>query len=479
MQNVNEDNTPVNVIVEATTRYKKVILHDFEMEILAQLSIYRMVNSKFVIDMYKAARERNGYAKSSRNAISQRLQKLLNAGLLNQHKRMGNSTGFIARTYYSLTERCINTLMLSKKINSGDGEQLLSFYKRHGVTFPSVHSEAITALGLQLQQSITDQDLNSSIRLMRGSQHHLLGSTKDTDDETKNLIVPDLVVEVGKHTIVAIEVDGGRQTSGIIQGKVKRYEKFMKTLAGKRKELYVVFVPIDDNLLVEDSQRKERLRRVFNLKRLIEDEASWGENIHYYAQRAMEMSNFILRIYNRLEYRSILQEENTVQEWLFKMSTYVSNEDYLITTCEEQDLHATAVANIYSPHAITVCKQPNKKQKIYYVYRMATGSSRNYQRLLGALEKCRAINESDSNQLKVSLLLLYWDESTMMNDVIDFSQNSEVEVLATAFDQWDVERDREVVVNATAANAAIYDIPIYEFVRTNLAFTRRKEAYRL
>lgn len=413
-----------------------ISLYYYELRIIEQVYIHRYMRSSDLIDLFLAYRKKLGLT-CTRNAVSQRLERLCKGGILKlRQNETLNYSGFRFNSYfYTVGFRGLEALLKSGYIDEREVKRFNDSLAKSQL--PSVHTMASSTLANNIYIHLFERGVihdKSNIRIVRGSQHHILGVTADVPEEIRGLIVPDYVVETN-NVLIALEVDSGRQGKHVITNKVKRYLQFMETDYRKNKELYVIFCQIDSSV-AKYTETGNRSKRALSIKTFFDSYFDWPPGFHIYSTPSVTVPSLVQRIVDEIEYMEPVLQSFITNEWIEYTRSVLNVHGTEVRTFEETDLFT--LAKNWSP-LITAdghisIKRPNKRTRYYIVLRMCAGSVRSYIRYKVYLSRCEAINESEDTPYTVGLILLFDDNQCLQDEIIEPEKN--IEVLLTDKKSW-------------------------------------------
>ena len=459
--------------------YNKLLLHEFELDLLEQVVKYTYLRVVELIDYFVVIRDKNGFSNEdnvrTRQNATKRLAKIKDAGVLksNEASEYKGHNLLYKRIFYTFTKRTLEILYALNRLTDHE----LVYYtvvleKTRQFKAPTTHSVAIAALGTRLDLQLKSKLGKDDFVIRKGTTHPLFKNY--TDDEGQ--IFPDLLLEFpDRNKLLIFEVDGGKQLRDVIKSKYYRYKKmlssnYVKTYNSEL-QVHVIFLPIDADFLT-DENRSSKSHRMKYLKNCIPNFEKWGNNLNMFTIRYSAIEEFVNRTLMFSEQLSNYGLKILMSQWLYNLESALTPLNYKVTVFTEQELLPQTKPTVYSPDAVIKLKQVGKKEKHYFVLSMNNGDIRSQQRYLETIQRLTAINESESNNLHINLLLLYATSHSRKTDVLnDLVASDDLQIFATSEEEW-----REL---AEAENMEQIVLPLYEQNNKLLSYTLRKENYRL
>lgn len=245
-----------------TKNWKFIWLREEELELLEQIWIHRTMQAKSVHSFYEATSKtlRNS------NAISNRLTKLVNQGLLIRlTKDVSLTRARVPRYYYRLGKFGLRLLAEHQKIQLDDVTRQ-DYRSFRNSPVPSVHTDAMSILANQIYLDCRYEIPGMVHR--RGVTGKIISRSGDGKLIRENGVIPDWIFQVDNR-LLCIEMDTGSQEYKKIINKFVRYNALHEVLLKQGYQLCVLFAVLDDSLdVVQKNKRMERNRRVENLNRL-------------------------------------------------------------------------------------------------------------------------------------------------------------------------------------------------------------------
>lgn len=411
----------------------------------------------------------------ARQNAAKRLIRFKEAGVLkaNDASEYKGLNLLYKRIFYTFTKRTLEILYSLNRLTDHE----LAYYtvvleKTRQFKAPTTHSVAIAALGTRLDLQLKRKLGKDDYAICKGTTHPLFKNY--TDDEGQ--IFPDLLLEIPDlNKLLVFEVDGGKQLRDVIKNKYFRYQKMFSSNYVKKYnnelQAHIIFLPIDADFLT-DENRSSKSHRMKYLKNCIPSFEKWGNNLNMFTIRYSAIEEFVNLTVAFSEQLSEYGLKMLMNQWLFNLESALMPLNYKVTVLTEQELLPQAKPTVYSPDAVIKLKQAGKKEKHYFVLYMYNGDIRSQQRYLETYQRLRAINESESNNLQINLLLLYGSSHSRVTDALDDLVKSDaLQIFATSEKEW-----REL---AEAENLEQVVLPLYQQNNKLLSYTLRKENYRL
>lgn len=459
--------------------YNKLLLHEFELDLLEQVVKYTYLRAVELIDYFVVIRDKNGFSNEdnvrTRQNATKRLAKIKDAGVLksNEASEYKGHNLLYKRIFYTFTKRTLEILYSLNRLTDDE----LAYYtvvleKNMRFKPPSIHSVAIAALGTRLDLQLKSKLGKDDFVISKGTTHPLFKNY--TDDAGQ--IFPDLLLELPDlNKLLIFEVDGGRQLRDVIESKYFRYKKMSSSNYVKKYnnelQAHVIFLPIDANFLT-DENRSSKSHRIKYLKNCIPSFEKWGSNLNMFTIRYSAIEEFVNRTITFSEQLSEYGLNALMNQWIFNLESTLMPLNYKVTVLTEQELLPQTKPTDFSPDTVIKLKQVGKKEKHYFVLYINNGDIRSQQRYLETIQRLTAINESESNNLHINLLLLYATSHSRKTDVLnDLVASDDLQIFATSEEEW-----REL---AKAENMERVVLPLYEQNNKLLSYTLRKENYRL
>ncbi|MGE7983803.1 hypothetical protein [Solibacillus sp. NPDC093137] len=465
--------------IPKTNNHSRLLLHEFELDLLEQAVKYTYLRAVELVDYFVVIRENNGFTTDdevrARQNAAKRLIRFKEAGVLkaNDASEYKGHNLLYKRIFYTFTKRTLEILYALNRLTDNE----LAYYtvvleKNMRFKPPSIHSVAIAALGTRLDLQLKSKLGNDDFVISKGTTHPLFKNYTDDADQ----IFPDLLLEFPDlNKLLVFEVDGGRQLRDVIESKYFRYKKMFSSNYVKKYnnelQAHVIFLPIDANFLT-DENRSSKSHRIKYLKNCIPSFEKWGSSLNMFTIRYSAIEEFVNRTITFSEQLSEYGLNALMNQWIFNLESALMPLNYKVTVLTEQELLPQTKPTAFSPDTVIKLKQVGKKEKHYFVLYMNNGEIRSQQRYLETIQRLTAINESESNNLHINLLLLYGTCHSRATDALDDLVISDaLQIFATSEEEW-----REL---ATAENMEQVVLPLYEQNNKLLSYTLRKENYRL
>ena len=465
--------------VPKTSIHTRMLLHEFELDLLEQIVKYTYLRAVELVDYFVVIREKNGFSTEdvvrARQNAAKRLIRFKEAGVLkaNDASEYKGLNFLYKRIFYTFTKRTLEILYALNRLTDHE----LAYYtvvleQTRRFKAPTTHSVAIAALGTRLDLQLKSKLGRDDFVIRKGTTHRLFKNY--TDDAGQ--IFPDLLLELPDfNKLLIFEVDGGRQLRDVIESKYFRYKKMFSSNYVKKYnselQAHVIFLPIDADFLT-DENRSSKSRRIKYLKNCIPSFEKWGSNLNIFTIRYSAIEEFVNRTITFSEQLSEYSLNALMNQWIFYLESSLMPLNYKVTVLTEQELLPQTKPTVYSPDVVIKLKQVGKKEKHYFVLYMNNGDIRSQQRYLETCQRLKAINESESNDLHINLLLLYGTRHLRETDALDDIFTSDtLQIFATSEEEW-----RGL---AEAENMEQVVLPLYEQNNKLLSYTLRKDNYRL
>lgn len=244
---------------------KHVQLKFYELELLKQISIHRIMTAKSIHDFIQEM----SHKLLSSGGITNRLTLLVREGVLTrQFLDVSVTRAPVLRSYYMLGIRGFHALVNCGYF-SDDKESLEIYRKSRNSEIPSTHTDAMSILAnrifLVCQQG-TDLE---SFQHFRGADAVI----PNTDGEEQRFVkggkfIPDWVYMNNKQ-FICIEMDTGSQSLHMITEKIHFYNKLNQKRFNKENgySLILIFAVLDNSIgVVKSSKKDNRSKRIGSLK---------------------------------------------------------------------------------------------------------------------------------------------------------------------------------------------------------------------
>ena len=454
-------------------KHPSTILYSFELELLAQILPFSYVRSTDLIDAYGAVRKKFGFSEN-RNAVYQRLHQLKERGIL-AHTCDKGRIGYQLISelyYYGLTTKGYRLLADADVITEAEAETYIRLrrrFKRH-----SLHTNTCIKLTLSLFAELKEHPLFPTFEVMKGIHHEWFKEKEQVINGQLISLHPDVLVEF-ENTIIAFEVDGGKQGKDVIANKRFRYNEIAKLHSQEGKQLFVVFVPIDGDLAFEYTTLCNR--RMVTLKEILSEQKEKAPNLEYYVLPSREIFSFIERVANATELPTAKYKDNFLLEWRTELELNMNSLNYRITPISEEAFVINPhrmqrpLSKEFLPDYAFRFKLADKKPEHYFICAMRPGNISDFRKYQNMLHRIEAINKHERIPFDVRFIALYETEEGMRNDVLAHPSNyADVEVFGTNHTEW-----IQHSINVTDFTKA--PLPFYELHKREQNFQRYKEGY--
>ncbi|WP_282020864.1 replication-relaxation family protein [Planomicrobium okeanokoites] len=245
-----------------TKNWKFIWIRAEELELLEQVWIHRTMQAKSVHSFY----ERTSKTLRNSNAISNRLTKLVEEGLLIRlTKDVSLTRAKVLRYYYRLGKPGLRLLAEQQKIELDEvtRQDYRSFLNS---PVPSVHTDAMSILANQIYLNCRFEIPGMTHR--RGVTGKIISRSGDGKLIRENGVIPDWIFQVDNR-LLCIEMDTGSQEYKKIKEKFNGYNALHQVLKEQDYQIAVLFAVLDDSIdVVKKNKRKDRNVRVQNLNEL-------------------------------------------------------------------------------------------------------------------------------------------------------------------------------------------------------------------
>lgn len=416
--------------VKRTSQQAGVILHDYERILLQHLHVHRTMRASSVHKLYTMLSKK----KLSKVNISHRLSKLLNSGVLSRmEEQISDVEGRFIRYSYKLGDRGFDVLVSMGYLTISEANKQVAAYRN--LKLPSYHTKASSIICNHIAIECMKDDSASVMKMSRGNTHSEFGTTSDVTTEMKGIVIPDYVFE-NNNCYVTIEIDTGRQRSHIIKSKYERYKKKAASLKESGKSIMCVFVVVDDS--VSNEQLGDRAKRVNSLKNMFPPFNDWGDNLHFYAIRAIHAPQLIVKLLTGKEPIPKLSREFLCDDWIDSVKVVENNRITVSRYNPSQFVYSNSAEHMNADGFVQFTEK-GKYPKSYALIFMQEGSVSSYQtyqtNLLRAEQYNDSIQEVD-NIASYKIMLIYDKSLNATNDIIALNIPEVVSVLITDISSW-------------------------------------------
>lgn len=301
-----------------TAKYTSIEVKESEFILLKILSDVKILSSKnmhlYYRELYSGQR--------SQNAISQRLKKLVDAGVL---KRMSKPTKYNTLLYfYKLGNRGYLILEQEGYLTPKQVESRKKY--QYATKVPPPHNEGVASCIIHLMATLQKKEVSLEVikTSQRGevSNHFLMNAHQRVLAE----IVPDWVMETDEY-LICLEIDTGNQSLPTIRNKYERYCVFL-TRKELEKTLLVIFVSLDKGT--------PRMKRVGSLKSAFPSMEEWPEKLELMVLPSSRLSDVLMRVLtDKLSIHPVRQKKLSYA-WMKTSIQQVSS------------LHSTSMREVYT-----------------------------------------------------------------------------------------------------------------------------------
>lgn len=248
------------------TRKTGVKLKEYEIRLLEQLMIHRILHSKSI---HEFIREMAGWD-INKNVITNRLHRLLEVKILDRvSTNVSLTSARFPRFYYKLGVYAYRILIVTNRLHN-TAENFKRFKLSRKSVVPSLHTDAISKHANQIYLDCL-LNANLAVEHYRGAEIKLLNGEKELlDIKTYSVVVPDWVF-ILKKKVVFLELDTGSQNQQVIKEKVRKYQELIdKHYLPNGYEVTLIFTVLDDSIdVIQKNKIANRDKRVASLKKNI------------------------------------------------------------------------------------------------------------------------------------------------------------------------------------------------------------------
>lgn len=397
-----------NIIkLKKTGRFSGVYITPYEMDLLRLVFDLKVISSRNIHNFYQA----HSLPSRSSNAITNRLAKLVNAGVL---QRLDDSHVLKldprpVSYYYRVGTRGFELLQKEGFIS----EDEMEYGKMYGSIFPipTDHNKALGNLlmNTQISLSLSGASFDSlATRSMRGDRHPEFSVSVHQLDFAP--IIPDWIFET-EEQIICLELDTGSQKTGIIQSKFYRYNKMAKRL---NKPL-VVFFSVGLDVVAEVTNRE---RRVPSLKEVFPEQTEWSNSLDIYVVPSGRTVLLLKRLIERNARFSREEQKQLTMKWL-RNSFDAAPFGIYFEKNEDQQFQSLLFNNEFDLDNMGLIDKEHDENQYGGLLFMEEGSVRSYQRVRVNQHRISHWNENRAvGRGAVSLFLIYEEKSSIEPDIL-------------------------------------------------------------
>lgn len=256
----------------ATNNMKGLFLSDYELTILQQVFVHRMVEASKVHVLFQVEKPT-----MKPNSITNRLAKLVSYKILKRKQSDTKSIRF-RKYYYCIGEVGYEIL---KQYNSYP----MGAYAPKEWRIPKLHNENSTNAIIEAYRLNRLREKPFNIRYERGSHHELIRERVSV----KDWVIPDYILQID-NLLMCIEYDMGTEPVSRITEKSEKYAAMYETLQGEGYRLAVLY------LTVGGIEGKVSVRRIQSMKSAHETIYSQVKHIPIYVTDESELYTLIEKL---------------------------------------------------------------------------------------------------------------------------------------------------------------------------------------
>ncbi len=267
----------------------RVDLKPEELVFFEELLIHRVMTANAVHDFFQATSSHT----RSPSAISNRLKRFLDTGLLIRLQEDISPSGYsIYRYYYKLAKRGLRVLEQVGKLTSEEVERLhlqinkLQIPKRHNIgTSTLANNILLEGMKIGFTNFTHSRGVDG-----KGFNQKERGAIKSYE-----LVIPDWLFSNYNCTI-CMEVDTGFQQRRVIESKIARYMKYADSVKESEEEVVLLFSIMDSSLGLSAADVEDRSKRVASLKSCVPPTEVWPSNLSIYVVSSERTVDIVLRL---------------------------------------------------------------------------------------------------------------------------------------------------------------------------------------
>lgn len=401
-------------ILDKDQRHRGIYIYEDDLQLIKQVFIHRVIRSASIHEYYGFLSDWS----RSRSAISNRIGKLRNAGILILMKQPILNHSFDT-FYYKLGKRGLEVLQQLGVLSESDFEKEYAITRQ--VKLPGQHN---TAISLIANKTVITCSANPRIQ----TYEHCRGSNHPDFDGSKGDLIPDWVFYTDNR-IICLECDTGHQRQHIIQKKYKGYLEKAKEMNAKGITMIVVFTVIDESIDKFFSQNRER--RLAALKESAPPAMTWPKGVngntdyglHFYAVTGKRTPPLISRLLSQESPLTVNERSSYVMGW---------QETAVIVLSNYYEMHLVDKENVLEPrrsNKVMDCDllfewkvktgnpQLQPRSHLVFVVYGEEGSVLTQQMIGANLKRLNSVN-SMRNYSSASLLVCYSDPEQAQDDVL-------------------------------------------------------------
>ena len=380
-----------------TAKYTGIEIKESEFPLLKILSDVKILSSK---NMHLYYRElHNG--QRSQNAISNRLAKLVDSGVL---QRISKSTKYNTLLYfYKLGSRGYWILEQEGYLTPKQVESRKKY--QYATKVPPPHNEGVASCIIHLIATLQKQGVPLEVikTSQRGevSSHFLMNAHQRVLAE----IVPDWVMETDEY-LICLEIDTGNQSLSVIRNKYNRYCAFL-TRKNSEKTLLVIFVSLDKGT--------PRMKRVGSLKGAFPSMEEWPEKVELMVLPSSRLSGVLIRVLaDKLTIHPVRQKELSYA-WMKTSIKQVSS----ISSTSMGEVFTDKFFNeeFTAPLFVAILPSPDEELGLIAIS-VEEGAVRSRQWVEKLIKRIPIMNLSKSVNCHLQLLLVYETSDGAEGDVL-------------------------------------------------------------
>lgn len=388
-------------------RFSGIHITSYEMDLLRLIFELKVISSRNVHTFYQA----HSLPSRSSNAITNRLAKLVDAGIL-QRLDDAHVLRFEYKPvayYYRVGNRGYELLYGEEFITEKEKE----YGKIYSSNFPipTEHNKAIGSLLTNMQIALTQSGKSfDSLGTLsrRGDRHPEFALSVYQLDFAP--IIPDWTFET-EEQIICLELDSGSQTTGIIQSKFYRYNKMAKRL---NKPL-IVFFSVGLDIFAEVTNRE---RRVPSLKDVFPEQTEWSDSLDIYVVPSGRTIPLLKRLIERNARFSREEQKQLTMKWL-RNSFDAAPFGIYFEKNEDQQFQSLLFNNEFDLDNMGLIDKEHDENQYGGLLFMEEGSVRSYQRVRVNQHRISHWNENRAvGRGAVSLFLIYEEKSSIEPDIL-------------------------------------------------------------
>ena len=422
-----------NQIFICQGKTKHVKLKSYELELLKQISIHRIMHAKsihhFIQEMTPNPLHSNG--------ISNRLKLLVDEEILSRQFLDVSVTRAPARRYYYMLGRKGFRMLVNSGYFLYDRESVATYRKSRDSEIPSIHTDAMSILANKIFLACQEDSGRETLQHFRGADACIpIWHGEDQRFGMEGNHIPDWVF-TNDEQYICIEMDTGSQSLKMITKKVEYYNQLNQRRFNKDSDykLILVFAVLDDSIVVVKSFKKEnRSKRIGSLKAHIANlSLDFSEIYVVSAKRA----HLLIKSFTAVTQTLAEGEENQdlsllIQTTLSQNTKYSISEKTLPTTMNNTMIQTWALS--------TIEIQMRKFSQSIFLVMMREGHIETWRRMNNAMNYARDWNKHFHNN-ELVIISCYENEEAAIHDVIGLELDAKL--YKTSMQAWEEANEKK------------------------------------